>query len=93
MDSGLLARAEATATIVMNAAQTGESLCIPGTRELRTRITGPTAEAALPVLRDVAAPGDVEQREYERAGGGAPGERDTTRRATVFEQLRRLLRT
>jgi hypothetical protein len=90
--------AEATIATVLSAAQTGASLCIPGAREVRVgHSTRPTPAAdgdapAVTVTAARAAPDDAEQREYARAGGGAPGERDSTRRATLIERLCRLLR-
>jgi hypothetical protein len=96
VDSGRHARAEATAAIVLDAAHSGRSLCIPGTRETGVRVTRPAAgaidsPAAAAVLARAASVG-VEQRENERSGGGAPSERDTTRSATIFEWLRGFLR-
>jgi len=87
--------AEATIATVLSAAQTGASLCIPGAREVRvghsTRLATADGDASV-VTAIRAAPDDAEQREYARAGGGAPGERDSTRRATLIERLCRLLR-
>ena len=89
--------AETTVAIVLSAAQTGASLCIPGAREVRVahaESVTPTADAAAPLVAAVArpAPDDAEQREYARAGGGAPSERAVNRRVGVIERFCRLLR-
>jgi hypothetical protein len=93
VDSGRHARAEATATIVLDATLTGTSLCIPGARETGVRVTRLAAAAPHdPAAGARLAAARVEQSDSERSGGGAPSERDTTRGATVFEWLRSFLR-
>jgi hypothetical protein len=89
--------AEKTAAIVSIAVQTGASLCIPGAREMRVggpaaRRTAAATGGAPPADADTGTASQRERREYEIAGGGAPGERSITRRATVIERLCRLLR-
>jgi hypothetical protein len=88
--------AEMTAAIVLDAARTGASLCIPGAREARVArpagrtavgpVSGPPAEA------DARTAAHRERLEYELAGGGAASERGSTRRASVIERLCHLLR-
>ena len=96
MDAARPTAAEKTAAIVSTAVQTGDSLCIPGAREGRAqRPAGPPAGAPGGAPAAEAAAGtasQLERREYERTGGGAPSERGITRRATVIERLCRLLR-
>jgi len=92
MDSTRVTSAARTASIVSKAVLTGASLCIPGAREDRvdqsvSRVAG-AVRRALPAAGTAA---DLERREYEIAGGGAPGERGTTKRANVIERLSRLL--
>lgn len=99
MGAGLIrpTAAEATVAIVLSAAQTGASLCIPGAREVRVAHAAsvtPAADKSAPPVAAVVrlAPDDAEQREYARAGGGAPSERAVNRRVGVIERLCRLLR-
>ena len=99
VDSRQRTPAEKTAAIISRASQTGASLCIPGGLEVRvgraarrapdaTSATGhaPSAE------KDGGMASDRERREYQLAGGGAPGERGITRRESVIERLCQLLR-
>jgi hypothetical protein len=95
MDAARPTAAEKTAAIVSSAVQTGASLCIPGAREARVgrpaeRPAGATRAPAAAAAEGTAS--HLERREYERAGGGAPGERGITRRTSVIERLCRLLR-
>jgi hypothetical protein len=87
--------AEKTAAIVSSAVETGASLCIPGAREPRVgRPAGRDAVAAGATPSEAAAgtASQREQREYQRAGGGAASERGLTRHTSVIERLCRLLR-
>lgn len=84
--------AEVTAARVVNAARTGESLCIPGARDLRvghplSQTSAPTAAAAHGE-RVTSVASDVERVEYELAGGGGLTERGLTRRRSSIERLR-----
>lgn len=95
MDAGRPTAAEKTAAIISSAVQTGASLCIPGAREVRVgRPAGRPARATggAPPAEAAGTASQRERREYEIAGGGAPGERGITRRANVIERLCRLLR-
>jgi hypothetical protein len=96
VDAERLARATAIATIVSSATKTGAPLCIPGTREMGVRVTR-QATGAVDAAAAVApgarpATDDVELREYQRSGGGAPSERNTAKRATAFDWLLNVLR-
>ena len=94
MDPRRVTSAERTAAIVSKAVQTGASLCIPGAREERVEPPATRAAGAVPgALPAAGTASDRERREYEIAGGGAPGERGVTKRATVIERLSRLLHT
>jgi hypothetical protein len=88
--------AEMTAAIVLNAARTGASLCIPGALDVRVghtaRRTSSATGGAPPVAKDAGTASDPERRENELAGGGAPSERGIIRRANVLERLCSLLR-
>ena len=81
--------AEVTAGIILTAAQTGVALCIPGALEVRaarpaSRSSDATSRAAS-AGRPTTAP-DLERREHEREGGGAPSERGA-KRESLFERL------
>ena len=94
MDPRRVTSAERTAVIVSNAVQTGASLCIPGAREERVEQAVSRAAGAAPGAPPAAGTAsDFERREYEIAGGGAPGERGITKRVNVIERLSRLLHT
>jgi hypothetical protein len=81
--------AEVTAGIILTAAQTGVALCIPGALEVRvgrppSRSSDATGRAAS-AGRPTTAP-DLERREHEREGGGAPSERGA-KHESLFERL------
>jgi hypothetical protein len=93
-----LSSAEVTAGVVSKAANTGAPLCIPGALDVRVArsargtpgaIAGNAAAVANPATGTAS---DRERREYQLAGGGAPGERGITRRGSVIERLCQLLR-
>jgi hypothetical protein len=88
--------AEATAAVVLRAVQTGVPLCIPGAIDVRVGQPASRPAASLGVTRaaekDARTAPDLERREYERAGGGAPSERGVTRHANVIDRLCQLLR-
>jgi len=97
--SGRLSSAEVTAAVVSKAARTGAPLCIPGALDVRVgrsargtpgAIVGNNAADVANSATGTAS--DRERREYQLAGGGAPGERGTTRRASAIERLCQLLR-
>jgi hypothetical protein len=88
--------AQVTAGLVLTASRAGQRLNIPGGLDVRvghgpSRV--PDASGSTPPAQqeERTAP-DLERREYERAGGGAPSERGRTRRWSVIERLVRLLR-
>jgi hypothetical protein len=88
-DTGRPTPAEVTAGIILTAAQTGVALCIPGALEVRaarpaSRSSDATSRAAS-AGRPTTAP-DLERREHEREGGGAPSERGA-KRESLFERL------
>jgi hypothetical protein len=88
--------AEMTAAIVLSAASTGASLCIPGALDLRSghpvsRTSGEVG-ATSPAVNDARTSSDPGRRESELAGGGASSERGITRRAGLIERLCGLLR-
>lgn len=95
MDARRSTSAEKTAAIISHAVQTGASLCIPGAREHRVERpvsqAAPAAGGSAPVDAAAGTASDVERREYERAGGGAPAGRGMTRRPNLIERLSRLL--
>lgn len=88
--------AEATAAVVLSAAQAGAPLCIPGAIDVRVGHSGSRTSAPAagtrPAETDARTSPDLERLEYQRAGGGAPSERGLTRRSKVIERLWRLLR-
>jgi hypothetical protein len=81
--------AEVTAGIILTAAQTGAALCIPGALEVR--VGRPAIRPSDATARAVSAgrpatPPDLERREHEREGGGAPSERGG-KHESLFERL------
>jgi hypothetical protein len=100
-ETARLTPAEVTAGIILTAAQRGESLPIPGALDVRVgRRASRTSDAAQPAPFDTtrravsaerppsAAP-DLERREHEREGGGAPSERSAAKQKheSLFERL------
>jgi hypothetical protein len=83
--------AEVTASIILTAAQTGVPLSIPGALDVRVgrparRAPRADERPAAPERQMNAAP-DLERREHEREGGGAPSERDADQHDNLFERL------
>jgi hypothetical protein len=83
--------AEVTASTILTAIQMGEPLCIPGALDVRVgRPAGPTSEAigrAASAERPASEAPDLERREHEREGGGAPSERGAAKHENLFERL------
>jgi hypothetical protein len=93
-ETGRPTAAEVTAGTILTAIQMGEPLCIPGALDVRVGraarrppdATGRAASAERPAS---GAP-DLERREHEREGGGAPSERGASKHESLFERLRHL---
>jgi hypothetical protein len=90
-ETGRPTAAEVTAGTILTAIQLGEPLCIPGALDVRvgrpaSRTPDESVRAA-PTGRPPGAAPDLERREHEREGGGAPSERDTAKHASLFERL------
>jgi hypothetical protein len=90
-ETGRPTAAEVTAGTILTAIQVGEPLCIPGALDVRvgrpaSRTPDATGRAA-PAVRPPGAVPDLERREHEREGGGAPSERGAANHASIFERL------
>jgi hypothetical protein len=88
-ETGRPTPAEVTASIILTAAQAGVPLCIPGALEVRVgrpaSRSSDATERAASAERPTTAP-DLERREHEREGGGAPSERGA-KHESLFERL------
>jgi hypothetical protein len=94
-ETGRPSAAEVTAGTILTAIQMGEPLCIPGALDVRvgrpgSRTSDATGRAA-PAERPARAAPDLERREHEREGGGAPSERGAAKHESLFGRLWRLL--
>ena len=81
--------AEVTASAILTAIQTGEPLCIPGALDVRVGRPARKSDAterAVPSGKPASAAPDLERREHEREGGGAPSERGA-KHESLFERL------
>jgi hypothetical protein len=90
-ETGRPTAAEVTAGTILTAIQMGEPLCIPGALDVRvgrpaSRTPDATGRAASAERPASAAP-DLERREHEREGGGAPSERGAAKHESFFERL------
>jgi hypothetical protein len=90
-ETGRPTAAEVTAGAILDAIQMGEPLCIPGALDVRvgrpaSRTPDATGRAASAERPASAAP-DLERREHEREGGGAPSERGAAKHESLFERL------
>jgi hypothetical protein len=94
-ETGRPSAAEVTAGAILTAIQMGEPLCIPGALDVRvgrpaSRTSGATERAASaerPASEAPDAAPDLERREHEREGGGAPSERGAAKHESLFERL------
>jgi hypothetical protein len=94
-ETGRPSAAEVTAGTILTAIQTGEPLCIPGALDVRvgrpagrtSRATERSASAERPASEAPDAAPDLERREHEREGGGAPSERGAAKHESLFERL------
>jgi hypothetical protein len=94
-ENGRPTAAEVTAGTILTAIQMGKPLCIPGALDVRVARPASRAsqatEGAAPAGRPAGAAPDLERREHEREGGGAPSERAAANHESLFGRLWHLL--
>ncbi len=93
-ETGRPTAAEVTAGAIQTAIQMREPLCIPGALDVRVgrpaRRPPDATERAASAERPASRTPDLERREHEREGGGAPSERGASKHQGLFARLRHL---